>query len=141
MSQVMRNRIIRVVTGKVGLDGHDRGIKVVSRALRDAGMEVVYVGMRMGVEQLADAVVDQDADIVALNFSGADHLILAPKMVEALRQRGRTKEDLLIVAGGIIPDEDIAELNRIGVAKVFLPGTPMQTIVNYLQENTPRRLD
>jgi methylmalonyl-CoA mutase, C-terminal domain len=111
---------IRVVAGKPGLDGHDRGIKVVTRALRDAGMEVIYLGMRLSVEQIADTAVDEDADVVAVNFAAADHL-------------------QLVVAGGIIPDEDIPELQRMGIRRVFLPGTPIEDIVRFLREQAPRR--
>ena len=131
---------IRVVAGKPGLDGHDRGIKVITRALRDAGMEVVYLGMRLSVEQIADAAVDEDADVVAVNFAAADHLLLAPMLVEALRSRGRSADDILIVAGGIIPDEDIPELKRLGLREIFLPGTPIQRIVDFIRENVARRV-
>jgi methylmalonyl-CoA mutase C-terminal domain/subunit len=101
-------------------------------------MEVIYLGMRLGIDQLADAVVDEDADIVALNFAGADHLNLAPRVMAALRERGR-EDDLLVVAGGIIPDEDIPGLEALGIARVFLPGTPLEEIVAYLQRNVPER--
>lgn len=134
----MRSQPIRVVAGKPGLDGHDRGIKVVTRALRDAGMEVVYLGMRLSVEQIADAVLEEDADVLALNFAAADHLILAGRLMEALRGRGRT-DDLLVVCGGIIPDEDIPTLKQQGIAGVFLPGTPLEEIVRYIQGHVPER--
>ena len=123
---------IRVVAGKPGLDGHDRGIKVVTRAMRDAGMEVIYLGMRLSVEQIADAAVDEDADVVAINFSAADHLLLAPLLFEALKKRDRS-DDLLVVVGGIIPDEDISALKKMGVNEVFLPGTPIDQIVMHIQ--------
>lgn len=129
---------IRIVAGKPGLDGHDRGIKVVTRALRDAGMEVIYLGMRLSVDQIADTAVDEDADVVALNFSAADHLQLAPMLMEALRSRG-CREDLMVVAGGIIPDEDVPAMKALGVRQVFLPGTPIESIIRYIEDHAPRR--
>lgn len=129
---------IRIVAGKPGLDGHDRGIKVVTRALREAGMEVVYLGMRLSVEQIADTAVDEDAGVVAINFSAADHLQLVPMLMDALRSRG-CRDDLMVVVGGIIPDEDIPELKRLGVRQVFLPGTPIAQIVSYIEDHAPRR--
>ena len=129
---------IRVVAGKPGLDGHDRGIKVVTRAMRDAGMEVIYLGMRLSVGQIADTAVDEDADVVAVNFAAADHLQLAPMLMEALRSRG-CRDDLMVVAGGIIPDEDIPQLRKIGITEVFLPGTPIDDIVAFIEKNAPRR--
>lgn len=129
---------IRIVAGKPGLDGHDRGIKVVTRALRDAGMEVIYLGMRLSVEQIADTAVDEDADVVAVNFSAADHLQLGPMLMQALRSRS-CRDDLMVVAGGIIPDEDIAALKAIGINQIFLPGTPIDRIIEYINNNAPRR--
>ena len=128
---------LRIVAGKPGLDGHDRGIKVITRALRDAGMEVIYLGMRLSVEQIADAAVDEDADVVAVNFSAADHLQLAPMLLEALRSRGRS-EDIMVVAGGIIPDEDIPILKDLGIGEIFLPGTPIDRIVEFIRNNASR---
>ena len=128
---------IRVVAGKPGLDGHDRGIKVITRALRDAGMEVIYLGMRLAVDQIADAAVDEDADVVAINFSAADHLMLAPKLIAALKQRGRG-DDIMVVAGGIIPDEDIPLLKEMGIRESFLPGTPIDRIVAFIRDHADR---
>lgn len=119
---------IRVITGKIGLDGHDRGIKVVTRALRDAGMEVVYLGMRLGIGQIAEAAVDEDVDVLALNFAGADHLVLVPRLMTEIARLGRSTEDLVVVVGGIIPDEDVPLLESMGVREVFLPGTPLAEI-------------
>lgn len=132
---------IRVIAGKIGLDGHDRGIKVVAQALRDAGMEVVYLGMRLGADQLARAVADEDADVLAVNFSGADHLDLVPKLMAALEKQGMkaSEDDLLVVAGGIIPDADIAALKAHGIREVFLPGTPLADIVAFIGANVPKR--
>ena len=129
---------IRIVAGKPGLDGHDRGIKVVTRALRDAGMEVIYLGLRLSVDQIADTAVDEDADVVAVNFSAADHLLLGPMLMEALRSRG-CRDDLMVVAGGIIPDEDIPALKKIGINEIFLPGTPIDRIIDYIDTHAPRR--
>jgi methylmalonyl-CoA mutase C-terminal domain/subunit len=136
-TQSPRGRI-RVVAGKPGLDGHDRGIKVVTRALRDAGMEVVYLGMRLSVDQIADTAVDEDADVVAVNFAAADHLQLAPLLMEALRSRG-CRPDLMVVAGGIIPDEDIPALKSAGIREVFLPGTPIDQIIRFIDQHASRR--
>ena len=129
---------IRIVAGKPGLDGHDRGIKVVTRALRDAGMEVIYLGMRLSVNQIADTAVDEDADVVAVNFSAADHLLMGPMLMDALRSRG-CRDDLMVVAGGIIPDEDIPALKKIGINEIFLPGTPIDRIIEYINTHAPRR--
>ena len=129
---------IRIVAGKPGLDGHDRGIKVVTRALRDAGMEVIYLGMRLSVDQIADTAVDEDADVVAVNFSAADHLLLGPMLMDALRSRG-CRDDLMVVAGGIIPDEDIPALKEAGINEIFLPGTPIDRIIQYIDTHAPRR--
>jgi methylmalonyl-CoA mutase C-terminal domain/subunit len=134
----MEAQRIRVVAGKPGLDGHDRGIKVVTRALRDAGMEVVYLGMRISVDQIADAALEEDADVVAVNFAAADHLILADRLMKALRDRGRA-DDILVVCGGIIPDEDVPTLQQWGISGVFLPGTPLKDIVKYIQGHVPER--
>ena len=129
---------IRIIAGKPGLDGHDRGIKVVTRALRDAGMEVIYLGMRLSVDQIASAAVDEDADVVAINFAAADHLQLGPDLMQALRSRG-CRDDLMVVAGGIIPDEDIPALIAAGMSEIFLPGTPIEKIIAYIEKNAPRR--
>ena len=129
---------IRIIAGKPGLDGHDRGIKVVTRALRDAGMEVIYLGMRLSVDQIASAAVDEDADVVAINFAAADHLLLGPDLMQALRSRG-CRDDLMVVAGGIIPDEDIPALKAAGMSEIFLPGTPIEKIIAYIEKNAPRR--
>lgn len=131
-------RTVRVLMAKPGLDGHDRGIKVVARALRDAGVEVVYLGMRLSVEQIADAVVQEDADVLGVHFAGADHLVLAPRLSQTLRTRGRGN-DLLVVVGGIIPDDEIPQLKAMGIAEVFLPGTPLERIVEFIREHAPDR--
>lgn len=140
MDQAQRQSVgrIRVVAGKPGLDGHDRGIKVVTRAMRDAGMEVIYLGMRLSVGQIADTAVDEDADVVAVNFSAADHLQMGALLMDALRSRG-CRDDLLVVAGGIIPDEDIPALKKIGINEIFLPGTPIARIIEFINGNASRR--
>ena len=140
MDQAQRQSVgrIRVVAGKPGLDGHDRGIKVVTRAMRDAGMEVIYLGMRLSVGQIADTAVDEDADVVAVNFSAADHLQMGALLMDALRSRG-CRDDLLVVAGGIIPDEDIPALKKIGINQIFLPGTPIARIIEFINGNASRR--
>jgi methylmalonyl-CoA mutase C-terminal domain/subunit len=121
---------IRVVVAKPGLDGHDRGVKIVARALRDAGMEVVYMGLRQTPEMIAEAAVQEDADAVGLSILSGAHMTLFPRVVEALRERGAG--DILVFGGGIVPPEDIVALKRLGVAEVFTPGTPTSRIVEWL---------
>ena len=128
---------IRVVVAKVGLDGHDRGAKVVARALRDAGMEVVYTGLHQTPEQVVAAVVDEDAQAVGLSVHSGAHLTLFPRVVELLRAAGA--EDVLVFGGGIIPPEDVTTLREQGVAAVFTPGAPMAGIVDWVRENVPSR--
>jgi methylmalonyl-CoA mutase C-terminal domain/subunit len=113
---------IRVLVAKPGLDGHDRGAKVVARALRDAGMEVVYTGIRQTPEMIIEAAVQEDVDVVGLSILSGAHLELFPPIVEGLKKKGKT--DVLLVAGGIIPDEDIPALQKIGIKAIFGPGTP-----------------
>ncbi|WP_336920909.1 cobalamin B12-binding domain-containing protein [Aquipuribacter sp. SD81] len=123
----------RVVIAKPGLDGHDRGAKVVARALRDAGVEVVYTGLHQTPEQVVAAVVQEDADAVGLSILSGAHMTLFPRVVELLREQGA--DDVVVFGGGIIPDEDIPLLQEKGVAMVFTPGTPMATIVEWVREN------
>ena len=122
---------IRVVVAKPGLDGHDRGAKVVARALRDAGMEVIYTGLHQTPEQIVAAVVQEDADAVGLSIHSGAHMTLFPRVVELLRERGA--EDVLVFGGGIIPREDIVLLKEQGVAEIFTPGTPTAKIVEWLR--------
>jgi methylmalonyl-CoA mutase C-terminal domain/subunit len=124
---------IRVVVAKPGLDGHDRGAKVVARALRDAGVEVVYTGLHQTPEQVVDAAIQEDADAVGLSILSGAHLTLFPRVVELLRERGA--DDIVVFGGGIIPEADIATLEAAGVAKVFTPGTPMAEIVDWVRAN------
>ena len=122
---------IRVVVAKPGLDGHDRGAKVVARALRDAGMEVIYTGLHQTPEQIVAAVVQEDADAVGLSIHSGAHMTLFPRVVELLEERGA--DDVLVFGGGIIPREDIVLLKEQGVAEIFTPGTPTQKIVEWLR--------
>ena len=129
---------IRVVVAKVGLDGHDRGAKVVARALRDAGMEVIYTGLHQTPEQVVAAVIEEDAQAVGLSVHSGAHLTLLPRVVELLAEAGAG--DVLVLGGGIIPPEDVATLRSQGVAEVFTPGTPMDRIVEWLRTNVPARV-
>ena len=124
---------IRVVIGKPGLDGHDRGAKVVARALRDAGMEVVYTGLHQTPEQIVETVVQEDADAVGLSVLSGAHMTLFARLAELLRER--EVDDVVVFGGGIIPDEDIPELERLGVAKVFTPGATTTDIVDWVRSN------
>ena len=121
---------IRVVIAKPGLDGHDRGAKVIARALRDAGMEVIYTGLRQTPEQIVSAALQEDADAIGLSILSGAHMHICPRVMELLRDKGLN--DVLVVVGGIIPDVDIPKLNAIGVKGIFLPGTPMQEIVDFI---------
>lgn len=129
---------IRVVVAKVGLDGHDRGAKVVARALRDAGMEVIYTGLHQTPEQVVAAVVEEDAQAVGLSVHSGAHLTLFPRVVELLAEAGAG--DVLVFGGGIIPPEDVETLKGRGVAAVFTPGAPMNGIVDWVRANVPERV-
>ena len=122
---------IRVVVAKPGLDGHDRGAKVVARALRDAGMEVIYTGLHQTPEQIVETAVQEDADCIGLSVLSGAHLTLFPRVVELLRQRGA--EDVVVFGGGIIPEDDIAVLREAGVAQVFTPGATTSSIVEWVR--------
>jgi methylmalonyl-CoA mutase C-terminal domain/subunit len=128
---------IRVVIAKPGLDGHDRGAKVVARALRDAGMEVIYTGLHQTPEQIVETVIQEDADAVGLSIHSGAHMTLFPKVVELLRDRGAT--EVLVFGGGIIPKEDIAVLKERGIAEIFTPGTPTTAIVDWINAHVPGR--
>jgi len=121
----------RVVVAKPGLDGHDRGAEVIARALRDAGFEVIYTGLHQTPEQVVEAVVQEDADAVGLSLLSGAHMTLVPRVVELLKERDAA--DVVVVCGGIIPDDDIPKLKEAGVAAVFTPGTPLPTIAEWLQ--------
>lgn len=123
-------RKIRVVIAKPGLDGHDRGAKVIARALRDAGMEVIYTGLRQTPEQIAAAALQEDADVIGLSILSGAHMHVCPRLMELLKEKGL--DDVLVLVGGIIPDVDIPKLKEMGVKGIFLPGSPMQDIVDYI---------
>ncbi len=126
-------RRVRVLVAKPGLDGHDRGAKVMVRALRDAGMEVIYTGIRQTPEQIVEAAVQEDVDVVGLSILSGAHMTLFPKITRLLKERGM--DDVLVIGGGIIPEEDIPAMKEAGIAEVFGPGTPIETIVKYIKEN------
>lgn len=126
---------IRIVMAKVGLDGHDRGVKVVARALRDAGYEVIYTGLRQTPEMVVEAALQEDAQVIGLSLHSGAHMTLFPAVVEELEKRGAT--DIVVFGGGIIPEEDIVELKRTGVSEIFTPGTPLQDIVQWLDHRFP----
>jgi len=128
---------IRVVVAKVGLDGHDRGVRVVARALREAGMEVIYLGLRQTPEMVAEAALQEDVDAVGVSILSAAHMTIFPRVVEELKSRGL--EHVLVTGGGIIPPEDVEELHRLGVGKLFEPGTPAEDFVRYLREEVGNR--
>ena len=130
---------IRVVIAKPGLDGHDRGAKIIARALRDAGMEVIYTGLHQMPEQIAATVVQEDADAVGLSILSGAHMTLVPKVVDLLREQDA--EDVVVTVGGTIPADDIDELKRLGVAEVFTPGAPTDGIVDFIRERATERGD
>jgi len=124
---------IRVLVAKPGLDGHDRGAKVIARALRDAGMEVIYTGLRQTPEQIVNAALQEDADVIGLSILSGAHATLVPKLMALLKER--QMEDVLVVLGGIIPDADIPEIKALGVAEVFQPGASLDSIVQFIQSH------
>jgi methylmalonyl-CoA mutase C-terminal domain/subunit len=128
---------IRVIIAKPGLDGHDRGAKVIARALRDAGMEVIYTGLRQTPEQIAGAALQEDADVIGLSILSGAHMHICPRVMELLKEKGL--HDVLVVIGGIIPDVDVPRLNEMGITGIFLPGTPMQTIVEFITKHVRTR--
>ena len=129
---------IRVVIAKPGLDGHDRGAKVIARALRDAGMEVIYTGLRQTPEQIVAAALQEDADVIGLSILSGAHMQICPRVMELLKEKGL--DDVEVVIGGIIPDVDIAKLNAMGIKGIFIPGTPMQHIIDYITGNVRARV-
>jgi methylmalonyl-CoA mutase C-terminal domain/subunit len=133
----MQQRKIRVLIAKVGLDGHDRGAKIVARALMDTGMEVIYTGLRQTVDQVVVAALQENVDVLGLSFLSGDHMVLVPKVMQALKQRGAG--DVMVLIGGIILKRHIHDLLKLGVHQVFVPGTPPAEIVSYIQENLTRR--
>jgi methylmalonyl-CoA mutase C-terminal domain/subunit len=125
------NRKIRVVVAKPGLDGHDRGAKIIARALRDAGMEVIYTGLHQTPEQIVETVLQEDADAVGLSILSGAHMTLVPRVVELLREQDAG--DVLVTVGGTIPNQDIPQLKELGVAEVFTPGAPTQDIIDFIK--------
>lgn len=125
--------MIRVLVAKPGLDGHDRGAKVVARALRDAGFEVIYTGLRQTPEQIAEAALQEDVNVVAMSILSGAHPHLFPKVVKLVREKGM--KDVLIIGGGVIPEADIPALKEAGIAEVFTPGTPTTDVINFIKAN------
>jgi methylmalonyl-CoA mutase C-terminal domain/subunit len=132
------DRPIRVLIAKPGLDGHDRGAKVIARALRDAGMEVIYSGLRQTPEQIATAAVQEDVDVVGLSILSGAHNVLFPEILRLLEEKGGG--DILVLAGGIIPDKDIATLKDLGIREIFLPGTSTQALVDFISKEAAQRV-
>ena len=135
----MADRKIRVVVAKPGLDGHDRGAKIIARALRDAGMEVIYTGLHQTPEQIVETVIQEDADAVGLSILSGAHMTLVPRIVELLR--AQEADDVLVTVGGTIPADDIPELKELGVAEVFTPGASTQDIVAFIRDAVAARAD
>ena len=133
----MAEKHIRVLIAKPGLDGHDRGAKVIARALRDAGMEVIYTGLRQTPEMIASAAEQEDVDVIGLSILSGAHNTLCARLMDLLRQK--RMQDVTVVVGGIIPEADIADLKRSGIAGIFLPGTPMQSIVEFIEKHVHAR--
>ena len=134
---VTQSRKIRVLIAKPGLDGHDRGVKVVARGLRDAGMEVIYLGLRLTPEQIAEAAIQEDVNVVGLDCLSGAHMALFPKTVQLIREMGG--KDILVIGGGIIPKRDIPKLKEAGIAQIFGPGTPIEEISSFIKTNLVNR--
>jgi len=130
-------RKIRVLIAKPGLDGHDRGAKVLARGLRDAGMEVIYLGLRLTPEQIAEAALQEDVNVVGLSCLSGAHMALFPKTVELIREKGG--KDILVIGGGVIPKKDIPKLKEAGIARIFGPGTPLSEIIEFITTNLEAR--
>ena len=137
MSEPLPAPPIRVLVAKPGLDGHDRGAKVIARALRDAGMEVVYAGLRQSPEQIVNAAIQEDVEFIGLSILSGAHMAIVPRVLDLLKQAGGS--DIRLVVGGIIPDADVPVLEDLGVARIFQTGVSLESIVNYLRENRPQR--
>jgi methylmalonyl-CoA mutase, C-terminal domain len=131
-------RPIRVLVAKPGLDGHDRGAKVIARALRDAGMEVIYTGLRQTAEQIVEAAVQEDVDVVAMSLLSGAHNHLFPKVVNMLKEKG-AYDEMLVIGGGVIPEDDIPFLKESGVAEIFTPGTPTTVTIDFINANVKRK--
>jgi len=135
---VQSERKIRVLIAKPGLDSHDRGAKIIARALRDAGMEVIYTGLKQTPEQIVETALQEDVDVIGLSILSGAHKTLFPMIIELLKQKGLT--DVLVVAGGIIPEEDVPEMKKLGIQEIFGPGTPTDKIIQFVFENVPKRI-
>jgi methylmalonyl-CoA mutase C-terminal domain/subunit len=134
---MQHERKIRVLIAKPGLDSHDRGAKVVARALRDAGMEVIYTGLRQTPELIAETALQEDVDVVGLSILSGAHKALFPRIMDLLKKKGLT--DVMVFAGGIIPQEDLAEMKKLGIKEIFGPGTTTEAIIRYVLDNTPKK--
>ena len=131
------NEKLRVVVAKPGLDGHDRGAKVIARAFRDAGFEVIYTGLRQTPEQIVNAALQEDADIVGLSVLSGAHMTLCPRIMELMKKEGL--EDVLVLVGGIIPDQDVVKLKEYGIAEVFQPGASTEDIISFVRQNARKK--
>ncbi|MGB9135479.1 MAG: cobalamin B12-binding domain-containing protein [Candidatus Bathyarchaeia archaeon] len=132
----MPERKIRILVAKPGLDSHDRGAKIVARALRDAGMEVIYTGLRQTPEQIAETALQEDVDVLGLSILSGAHMTLFPRIMELLKQKELS--DVLVFAGGIIPEEDVPALKKLGIIEIFGPGTPTETIISFVKEHVEK---
>jgi len=132
----MSEKKIRILIAKPGLDGHDRGAKVISRALRDAGFEVIYTGLRRTPEEIVNAAIQEDADVIGLSILSGAHNVLFPRVMDLLKQKDIS--DIKVIAGGIIPEKDIPGLRKMGISEVFLPGSSTQDIVRWIEDNIPK---
>jgi methylmalonyl-CoA mutase C-terminal domain/subunit len=137
MAATPTKKKIRVVVAKPGLDGHDRGAKIIARALRDAGMEVIYTGLHQTPEQIVETVIQEDADAVGLSILSGAHMTLVPRVMDLLKEQGA--DDVVVTVGGTIPTDDVPELEKIGVAAVFTPGTSTQQAVDFIREAVEQR--
>ena len=137
MPSAIQSTPIRVLVAKPGLDGHDRGAKVIARALRDAGMEVIYTGLRQTPEQIVSAALQEDVEFIGLSILSGAHTVIMPRVMQLLKDNQMT--DVQVVVGGIIPDEDVSVLEEMGVARIFRPGSSLESIVTFLRENRPLR--
>jgi methylmalonyl-CoA mutase C-terminal domain/subunit len=137
MENFMTRENIRVLIAKPGLDGHDRGAKVICRSLRDAGYEVIYTGLRRTADEIVNAAVQEDVDVLGLSILSGAHNVLFPKIMDLLKEKGA--DDITVIAGGIIPDKDIPFLKKIGISKTFLPGSSTKEIADWIRENVKKR--
>ncbi len=133
------DRKIRVLVAKVGLDGHDRGAKVVARFLRDAGFEVIYTGLHRTPQEVAMAAVQEDVDVVGISLHSGAHMTLVPKVMKYIEEYGGDLSEMVILVGGIVPEDDIQKLKEMGVDEVFIPGTPIEKIVDFIRERVPEK--